>query len=92
MSGTMKNVLWYYLRYFTDMALHSGDAGTVSAAVATRSRAGCSIMEGHTSLSTTLVSMKQLPAIQIRHKGDVNLSGRYTVRCNLAEFVIRGSS
>ena len=32
------------------------DAVTVSAAVATRSRAGCSSMEGHTSLSTALVT------------------------------------
>ena len=37
------------------MALHSRDAGTVSAAVATRSRADSSSMEGHTSLSTALV-------------------------------------
>ena len=28
-----KNVLWYYLRCFTDMALHSRYAVTVSAAV-----------------------------------------------------------
>ena len=45
-----KNVLWCYLRCFTDMALHSRDAVTVSAAVATRSRADCSSMERHTSL------------------------------------------
>ena len=50
-----KNVLLYYLRCFTDMALHSRDVDTVSAAVATRSRADCSSMEGHTSLSTALV-------------------------------------
>ena len=37
------------------MTLHSRDAVTVSAAVATRSRADCSSMEGHTSLSTALV-------------------------------------
>ena len=37
------------------MALHSRDAVTVSAAVATQSRADCSSMEGHTSLSTALV-------------------------------------
>ena len=37
------------------MALHSRYAVTVSAAVATRSRADCSSMEGHTSLSTALV-------------------------------------
>ena len=37
------------------MALYSRDAVTVSAAVATRSRADCSSMEGHTSLSTALV-------------------------------------
>ena len=36
------------------MALHSRDAVTVSAAVATRSRADCNSMEGHTSLSTAL--------------------------------------
>ena len=42
------NGLYYYLRCFTDMALHSRDAVTVSAAVATRSRADCSSMEGHT--------------------------------------------
>ena len=33
------------------MALHSRDAVTVSAAVATRSRADCFSMEGHTSPS-----------------------------------------
>ena len=37
------------------MMLHSRDAVTVSAAVATRSRAECTSMEGHTSLSTALV-------------------------------------
>ena len=37
------------------MALHSRDVVTVSAAVATRSRADCSSMEGHTSLSTAIV-------------------------------------
>ena len=37
------------------MALHSRDAVTVSEAVATRSRADCSSMEGHTSLSTALL-------------------------------------
>ena len=37
------------------MALHSRDAVTVSAPVATRSRADCSSMEGHTTLSTSLV-------------------------------------
>ena len=37
------------------MALHSRQAVTVSAAVAKRSRADCSSMEGHTSLSTALV-------------------------------------
>ena len=37
------------------MALYSRDAVTVSAAVATRSRADCSSMEGHTSLSTAVV-------------------------------------
>ena len=42
-----KNVLKYYLRCFTDMALHSRNAVTVSAAVATRSRADCSRMEGY---------------------------------------------
>ena len=35
--------------------LHSCDTVTVSAAVAMRSRADCSSMEGHTSLSTALV-------------------------------------
>ena len=49
------NVLYYYLHCFTDMALHSRDAVTVSVAVATLSRADCSSMEGHTSLSTALV-------------------------------------
>ena len=39
------------------MALHSRDAVTVYAAVATRSRADCSSMEGHTSLSTVLVRL-----------------------------------
>ena len=42
---------------FTDMALHSRDAVAVSTAVATRSRANCSSMEGHTSLSTALVKI-----------------------------------
>ena len=51
------NVLEYYLRCFTDMALHSRDAVTVSVAVATRSHADCSSMEGHTSLSTALVGV-----------------------------------
>ena len=46
----LKKLLYYYLRCFTDMVLHSRDADTVSAAVATRSRADCSSMEGHTSL------------------------------------------
>ena len=41
----LKNVLYYYLRCFTDMALYSRDAVTVSAAVATQSRADCSSME-----------------------------------------------
>ena len=40
-----KKRLYYYLRCFTDMALHSRYAITVSAAVATRSRADCSSME-----------------------------------------------
>ena len=38
------------------MALISRDAVPVSAAVATRSRADCSSIEGHTSLSAALVS------------------------------------
>ena len=50
-----KKLLFYYLRCFTDMALHSRDTATGFAAVATRSRADCSSMEGHTSLSTALV-------------------------------------
>ena len=37
------------------MALHSRDAVTFSAAVAMRSHAECSNMEGHTRLSTTLL-------------------------------------
>ena len=37
------------------MALHRRYAVTVSTAVATRSRADCSSMEGHSSLSTALV-------------------------------------
>ena len=53
---TLKKKLQYYLRSITDMALHSRDAATVSAAVATRSRADYSSREGHTSLSTALVS------------------------------------
>ena len=52
-----KNVLWYYLRCFTDMALHSRYAVTVSAVVATRSRADCSSMEGHTILRTSPVGL-----------------------------------
>ena len=51
------------------MALHSRDAVTVYAAVATRSRTDCSSMGGHTSLSTALVSVLFLriapPLIQI---------------------------
>ena len=39
------------------MALHSRDVVTVSAAVATRSRADCSSMEGLTSLSTAQVTL-----------------------------------
>ena len=53
----LKNVLQYYLRYFTDMALHSRYAVTVSEAVATRPRTDYSSMEGHTSLSTALVTV-----------------------------------
>ena len=49
------------LRCFTDTALQSSDAVTLSAAVARRSRADCSLMEGHTNLSTALVST---PALQ----------------------------
>ena len=49
-----KNVLLYYLRCFTDMALHNRYAVTLSVAVAKRSPADCSSIEGHTSLSTTL--------------------------------------
>ena len=44
------------------MALHSRDAVTVSAAVATRSRADCSSTEGHTSLSTALEMIGVLPS------------------------------
>ena len=51
----LKNVLLYYVRCFTDMAFHRCYAVTVSAAVATRLRAGCSNMEGRTSLSIALV-------------------------------------
>ena len=43
----LKNVLYYYLRCFTDMALLSRDAVTVSAVVATRSGTDCSSMEDH---------------------------------------------
>ena len=42
------------------MALHSRYAVTVSAAVATRSRADCSSMECHTSLSTSIVYTRAL--------------------------------
>ena len=41
----LNNVLLYYLRCFTDMALNSRYAVTVPAAVATRPRADCSSME-----------------------------------------------
>ena len=41
----LKKVLYNYLRCLVDMALHSRYAVTVSAAVATRSRADCSSME-----------------------------------------------
>ena len=41
---------------FTGTAHHSSDATTGFAAVATRTRAGCWSMEGHTSLSTALES------------------------------------
>ena len=37
------------------LVVNQCDAVTVSVAVATRSRADCSSMEGHTSLSTALV-------------------------------------
>ena len=40
---------------FADIALHRLYAVTASTAVATRSRADCSSLEGHTSLSTALV-------------------------------------
>ena len=72
-----KNVLWCYLRCFTDMALHSRDAVTVSAAVATRSRADCSSMEGHTSLSTALVHRRY--AVWSR---EVNLRSRKILDIN----------
>ena len=42
------------------MTLHSRDAITVFAAVATRSRADCSSVEGHTSLSTALVGLSDV--------------------------------
>ena len=45
---------------FTGTAHHSHDAATGFAAVAMRSRADCSSMEGHTSLSTALVD--KMPA------------------------------
>ena len=51
----LKNRFIVLCTCFTDMALHSRDAVTVSAAVDTRLRADCSSREGHTSLSTTLV-------------------------------------
>ena len=41
----VENVLYYYFRCFTDMALHSRYAVPVSVAVATRPRADCSSME-----------------------------------------------
>ena len=59
-QSNLKKVLQYYLRCFADMALNGRDAVTVSAAVATRSRADCSSMEGHTSLSTALVSSNNI--------------------------------
>ena len=43
-----ENVSYYYLSSFTDMMLHSRDTVAVYAVVATRSRADCSSMEGHT--------------------------------------------
>ena len=55
------------------MALHSRDAVTVSAAVATRSRTECSSMEGHASLSTALVHRAY--AVWSR---EVNLRSCYT--------------
>ena len=53
------------------MAVHSRDAVvTVSAAVTTRSRADCSSMDGHTSLSTALVIMffKYVLMLSFAHK------------------------
>ena len=48
------------------MALHRRDAVTVSVAVATRSHADCSSMEGHTSLSTALVLVRHVMPPRIR--------------------------
>ena len=50
----LKKVFKNCLRCFTDTAHHSRDAGTSFAAVATRPRADCSSMGGHTSLCTAL--------------------------------------
>ena len=44
-----KNVLYYYVRCFADMALNNRDAFTVSAAVGSRSRADCSMQYGRPS-------------------------------------------
>ena len=56
------------------MVLHSRDAITVFAAVATRPRADCSSMEDHTSLSTALVPNVALhyavDPLQFRHCDD----------------------
>ena len=55
---------------FYGLALHSREAVAVSAAVATRSCADCSSMEGHTSLSTALVSTKK---VQISPASDIKI-------------------
>ena len=54
----LKKCLKKLLRCFTGTAHHSRDAATGFAAVATRPRAYCSSMEGHTRLSTALVYLK----------------------------------
>ena len=51
----IKRFILLFTLFYGYMALHSRGAVTVSAADATRSRADCSSMEGHTSLSTALV-------------------------------------
>ena len=54
---TLLSLKKHFVVLFTLFYGHGRYAVTVSAAVAMRSRADCSSMEGHTSLSTALVNV-----------------------------------